>query len=179
LLAIQRQLALLLAGEGAGHLLGVGEPLCSSWVMVAASARALALTFCHASCCRAARLESMVSCWVCRPEYWLSRIRMTRAVVMATPASTRIRFWIERNCIARSLFVERYLTEVSAGGDSPATLPSKAEKRENFAILLKNSGFCGNPLFSLCLAWFSHPSLSVLKCDGFFNELAQGPLHKA
>ena len=48
LLAIQRQLALLLAGEDAGHLLGV-EALCSSWVMVAASARALALTFCHAS----------------------------------------------------------------------------------------------------------------------------------
>ncbi|AZU49502.1 hypothetical protein C3B79_3771 [Aeromonas hydrophila] len=65
------------------------------------------------------------------------------------------------------------------------TCHSKTETGILFCDPLQISGgkrlgrLCNPLLLPAAAAWFSHPSLSVLKCDGFFNELAQGPLHKA
>ena len=53
---------------------------------------------------------------------------MASAMVMAIPAITRMRFWLERNCILRSLS-RRKLTDLSVGRESsPAMLLRKAEK---------------------------------------------------
>ena len=101
-------------------------------------ARALALTFCHASCCRAARLETMVSCWVGLLEVLVEQDQDDQGRGHGDSRQYQDAI-LDRAKLHLVFLVRRKLYELSAWWDiPPAMLPSKAENEGGFAILSKN-----------------------------------------